>query len=50
MTLEAGTIVATGTPSGVGLGYTPPRFVQPGDIIVTAIDQIGELRTRVVGV
>jgi 2-keto-4-pentenoate hydratase/2-oxohepta-3-ene-1,7-dioic acid hydratase in catechol pathway len=50
MTLEAGTIVATGTPSGVGLGYTPPRFVQPGDVIVTAIDQIGELRTRVVGV
>jgi 2-keto-4-pentenoate hydratase/2-oxohepta-3-ene-1,7-dioic acid hydratase in catechol pathway len=40
MTLEAGTIVATGTPSGVGLGYTPPRFVQPGDVIVTAIDQM----------
>jgi len=48
MTLEAGTIVSTGTPSGVGLGFTPPRYMQPGDVMVAAIDKIGELRTRVV--
>jgi 2-keto-4-pentenoate hydratase/2-oxohepta-3-ene-1,7-dioic acid hydratase in catechol pathway len=50
MTLEAGTIVCTGTPAGVGLGFTPPRFLQPGDLVETEIDGIGSLRTRIVGV
>lgn len=48
MTIDAGTIIATGTPSGVGLGRTPPAFLQPGDLIEIAIAQIGTLRNRVV--
>ena len=31
MTLKAGTIIATGTPAGVGMGFDPPRFLKPGD-------------------
>ena len=49
MTLEAGTVVLTGTPAGVGLGFTPQRFLQPGDVVETEIDAIGSLRTRIVG-
>ena len=49
MTLEAGTIVLTGTPAGVGLGFTPPKFLQPGDVVETEIDGIGKLVTRIVG-
>lgn len=48
MTLEAGTVVLTGTPAGVGLGFTPPRFLAPGDVLETEIDAIGSLRTRIV--
>ena len=48
MTLEPGTIVSTGTPSGVGLGYNPPQYMKAGDVMVAAIAGIGELRTRVV--
>lgn len=33
MTLEAGDIIATGTPSGVGFSRTPPEFLQPGDVM-----------------
>ena len=49
-TLEAGTIVCTGTPSGVGLGFTPPKYLQVGDVVEAEIDTIGGLRTRIVGV
>ncbi len=48
LTLEAGTIVSTGTPSGVGLGKNPPQYMKPGDVMEAEIDQIGLLRTRVV--
>lgn len=48
MTIEPGTIVSTGTPSGVGLGYTPPQYMQAGDVMEAAIEGIGVLRTRVV--
>ena len=48
MTIEPGTIVSTGTPSGVGLGYNPPQYMKAGDVMVAAITGIGELRTRVV--
>ncbi|MCC6187966.1 MAG: fumarylacetoacetate hydrolase family protein [Anaerolineales bacterium] len=48
MTLEPGTIISTGTPSGVALGMTPPRYLQPGDVIEAEIDQIGVLRNRIV--
>ena len=44
MTLEAGDILATGTPKGVGAGFTPPRFLRKGDTVEIAIDGIGTLR------
>jgi 2-keto-4-pentenoate hydratase/2-oxohepta-3-ene-1,7-dioic acid hydratase in catechol pathway len=49
MTLEAGTIVCTGTPSGVGLGFTPPKYLNAGDVVEAEIEGIGGVRTRVVG-
>lgn len=50
LTLEPGTIVSTGTPSGVGIGKTPQQFMKAGDVMEAEIDQIGVLRNRVVGV
>ena len=47
-TLEAGTIICTGTPSGVGLGYTPPNYLKVGDVVEAEIDGLGGLRTRIV--
>lgn len=47
MTLKAGTIIATGTPSGVGLGMDPPQFLQPGDVVRCEIDGIGSLTNPV---
>ncbi len=47
-TLDAGTIVSTGTPSGVGMGMSPPTYMQPGDVMEAEIDQIGVLRNKVV--
>jgi 2-keto-4-pentenoate hydratase/2-oxohepta-3-ene-1,7-dioic acid hydratase in catechol pathway len=47
MTLEAGDIISTGTPSGVGYAMKPPRFLRDGDLMIASIDRIGELRNRV---
>jgi 2-keto-4-pentenoate hydratase/2-oxohepta-3-ene-1,7-dioic acid hydratase in catechol pathway len=47
MTLEAGDIIATGTPAGVGKGFKPPRYLKSGDVIEISIDQIGTLRNVV---
>ncbi len=47
-TLIPGTVILTGTPSGVGAGKTPPRFLQPSDEVVVEISGIGELRNTVV--
>ena len=44
MTLEAGTIIATGTPAGVGMGFNPPRFLKSGDIVECEIEGIGTLK------
>lgn len=41
--LQSGDIVATGTPAGVGLGFTPPRFLRPGDQVDVSIDRLGTL-------
>jgi len=41
ITLEPGDIFATGTPAGVGIGFTPPRFLKKGDVVSVAIDAIG---------
>lgn len=46
-TLEPGDIIATGTPSGVGLGFDPPRFLQVGDVVEVEIEGIGVLRNTV---
>jgi 2-keto-4-pentenoate hydratase/2-oxohepta-3-ene-1,7-dioic acid hydratase in catechol pathway len=47
MTLDAGDIIATGTPEGVGLGRTPPEFLTDGDVVETEVEGIGVLRNRV---
>lgn len=49
MTLEAGDIIATGTPAGVGFKRTPPLFLRDGDIVEVEIEGIGQLRNPVVG-
>lgn len=41
--LEPGDVIATGTPVGVGLGFTPPRFLVPGDVVEVTIDGLGTL-------
>ncbi len=43
MTLKPGTIIATGTPAGVGLGFDPPKFLKPGDQVECIIEGIGSL-------
>ena len=48
LTLEAGDILATGTPEGVGLGRTPPEYMRDGDLMETEIEGIGTLRNRIV--
>lgn len=47
MTLLPGTIIATGTPAGVGLGFDPPKFLKAGDVVECAIQGIGTLRSTV---
>lgn len=47
MTLDAGTIIATGTPSGVGAGFTPHRCMQSGDICEIEVEGCGVLRNTV---
>lgn len=41
VTLEAGDLIATGTPKGVGIGFDPPRFLRPGDHVAVEVDGIG---------
>jgi 2-keto-4-pentenoate hydratase/2-oxohepta-3-ene-1,7-dioic acid hydratase in catechol pathway len=47
MTLDAGDVISTGTPSGVGFARKPPEFLKPGDVVEVEIDRIGILRNRV---
>lgn len=47
MTLEPGDIIATGTPSGVGAGFDPPRYLRPGDMVDVTVDGIGTLSNPV---
>lgn len=44
MTLEAGDIVLTGTPSGVGFSHKPPKWLTPGTEVVVRVEGLGELR------
>jgi 2-keto-4-pentenoate hydratase/2-oxohepta-3-ene-1,7-dioic acid hydratase in catechol pathway len=48
LTLEAGDLIACGTPDGVGFARTPPEFLQDGDVMETEVEGIGTLRNRVV--
>jgi 2-keto-4-pentenoate hydratase/2-oxohepta-3-ene-1,7-dioic acid hydratase in catechol pathway len=48
ITLEPGDTVSTGTPAGVGYVQSPPRFLQPGDVVTVGIERIGELTNPVV--
>jgi 2-keto-4-pentenoate hydratase/2-oxohepta-3-ene-1,7-dioic acid hydratase in catechol pathway len=45
---QPGDIISTGTPSGVGLGRTPHRWLRPGETIITEIQGIGQLVNPVV--
>ena len=49
LTLEAGDVIVTGTPSGVGYARTPPLWMKAGDVIEVEIDRIGCLRNPVQG-
>lgn len=44
LTLEPGDILATGTPEGIGMGFTPPRFLHVGDTVEAEVEGIGTLR------
>lgn len=47
MTLLPGTIIATGTPAGVGMGFDPPKFLKSGDVVECTIQNIGTLKSTV---
>jgi len=47
-TLEPGDVIATGTPSGVGMARTPQRWLIPGERVKCAIEQIGQIENGVV--
>ena len=48
MSLQPGDIISTGTPSGVGMGMNPQRFLKPGDKMRLGIDGLGEQNQKVV--
>lgn len=48
MTLEAGDIIVTGTPGGVGMARKPPLWMKPDDVVQVAIENIGILTTHIV--
>jgi len=47
MTLLPGDVISTGTPAGVGLGFKPPVYLKPGDVVELGIDGLGTARQRV---
>lgn len=47
-TIVPGDIIATGTPAGVGIGFKPPKFLKPGDLVTIEIDQLGILENPVI--
>jgi 2-keto-4-pentenoate hydratase/2-oxohepta-3-ene-1,7-dioic acid hydratase in catechol pathway len=48
VTLKAGDVIATGTPGGVGMSFTPPRLLTPGDEVEVEVECIGTVRTPIV--
>jgi 2-keto-4-pentenoate hydratase/2-oxohepta-3-ene-1,7-dioic acid hydratase in catechol pathway len=49
LVLEPGDLINTGTPPGVGMGFDPPVWLQPGDVMELGIDGLGTQRQHVVG-
>jgi 2-keto-4-pentenoate hydratase/2-oxohepta-3-ene-1,7-dioic acid hydratase in catechol pathway len=47
ITLLPGDVIATGTPAGVGIGFKPPKFLKPGDLMKISIDKLGTLANTV---
>ena len=47
LTLEPGDVIATGTPSGVGMSMSPPGYLEPGSEVVVEIERVGRLATRI---
>ena len=47
MTLLPGTVIATGTPAGVGMGFDPPKFLETGDVVACSVQGIGTLENPV---
>jgi len=41
MTLLPGDVITTGTPPGVGLGFKPPKFLKPGDVVELGVEGLG---------
>lgn len=48
MSLHPGDVISTGTPPGVGMGFRPPRYLKPGDVVQLGIDGLGTQRQEVV--
>jgi 2,4-didehydro-3-deoxy-L-rhamnonate hydrolase len=48
MSLQPGDLISTGTPAGVGHGFKPPRYLQPGDVVELGISGLGVQRHTVV--
>ena len=46
--LLPGDVIFTGTPDGIGAARTPPRFLQPGNVVESTIEGLGTLRTECV--
>jgi 2-keto-4-pentenoate hydratase/2-oxohepta-3-ene-1,7-dioic acid hydratase in catechol pathway len=46
ITLVPGDVIATGTPSGVGMGFSPPKWLRQGDVVRVEIDGIGAIENR----
>lgn len=47
ITLKAGTIISMGTPAGVGMGFTPPKFLKSGDVVECFVEGIGTLTNTI---
>jgi 2-keto-4-pentenoate hydratase/2-oxohepta-3-ene-1,7-dioic acid hydratase in catechol pathway len=47
ITLEPGDLILTGTPSGVGEGMAPPRYLEPGDVVRCEIERLGAIEHRI---
>ena len=50
MTIPPGTIIATGTPDGVGFARKPPEFLKPGDVMESEIVEIGTIRNVITAI